>query len=88
METLPIEITRKIYEYDSTYRNVFNKVLIQLKCHFFIYNCHLCFKRWQKCLCYCSVCHTYLKYCHQIYYDQEEEDYEDVLPDIVQLGFG
>ena len=35
MDNLPIEITRKIYEYDSTYREIFNRVLIQLKCHFF-----------------------------------------------------
>ena len=34
MLDLPVEITRKIYEYDSTYCEVFNKVLIQLKCHF------------------------------------------------------
>ena len=37
MLDLPIEITRKIYEYDPTYRYVFNKVLVQLKCNFFIY---------------------------------------------------
>ena len=87
MLDLPIEITRKIFEYDSTYRNVFNKVLVQLRCNFFIYNCHLCCKKWQTCLCYCSVCKTYLKYCHQIYYD-EDDDYEDNLPDFIQLGFG
>ena len=34
MNNLPIEITRKIYEYDSTYHNVFKKVLVQLRCHF------------------------------------------------------
>ena len=86
MDNLPIEITRKIYEYDSTYRTVFKKVLIQLKCHFFIYNCHECFKPWQRCFCYCRICKTYLRFCHQIYYG-EDEDNDDDSPDIIQLGF-
>ena len=86
MLDLLIEITRKIYEYDSTYRYVFNKVLVQLKCNFFIYNCHLCCKPWNSCYCYCKVCKSYLKFCHQIYFDQEST-YEDDLPDIIPLGF-
>ena len=86
MENLPFEITRKIYEYDPTYRYVFNKVLIQLKCNFFIYNCHECFKPWNSCFCYCKTCKTFLKYCHQIYFDSNST-YEDDLPDITQLGF-
>ena len=85
MDNLPIEITRKIYEYDSTYREIFNRVLIQLRVNFYIYNCHLCCKKWQKCMCYCSVCHTYLKLCHQIYYEYGD-DYEDDLHDIIPLG--
>ena len=85
MDKLPVEITRKIYEYDSTYRNVFGKVLIQLRCHFFIYNCHLCYRKWNDCFCYCKVCKTYLKYCHQLYYD-EHSTYEDNKPDIIPLG--
>lgn len=86
MDNLPIEITRKIYEYDSTYRDVFNRVLIQLRVNFYIYNCHECCKKWQKCMCYCDVCNTYLKFCHQIYYEQDD-GYEDDLPDIIPLGF-
>ena len=86
MLDLPIEITRKIYEYDPTYRYVFNKVLVQLKCNFFIYNCHECFKPWNSCYCYCKVCKTFLKFCHQIYFDSNST-YEDDLPDITQLGF-
>ena len=86
MDDLPIEIITQIYDYDSTYRDVFNKVLIQLKCNFFIYNCHLCCKPWNSCYCYCSVCHTYLKFCHQIYFDQDST-YDDDLPDIIPLGF-
>lgn len=86
MLDLPIEITRKIYEYDPTYRYVFNKVLVQLKCNFFIYNCHECFKPWNSCFCYCKTCKTFLKYCHQIYFDSNST-YEDDLPDITQLGF-
>ena len=87
MDNLPIEITRKIYEYDSTYREVFNRVLIQLRVNFFIYNCHLCNRRWNLCYCYCSVCRTYLKYCHQIYYDENSVYEDNDLPDIIPLGF-
>ena len=86
MDNLPIEITRKIYEYDSTYREIFNRVLTQLRVNFYIYNCHLCCKKWQKSMCYCDVCRTYLKICHQIYYEQYDY-YEDDLPDIIPLGF-
>ena len=86
MDNLPIEITRKIYEYDSTYREIFNRVLIQLRVNFYIYNCHLCCKPSNKCFCYCNVCRTYLKFCKQIYFNQDSV-YEDETPDIVQLGF-
>ena len=44
MDKLPVEITRKIYEYDYTYRDKFDKVLMQLRCHCFIYNCQICCK--------------------------------------------
>lgn len=86
MDNLPIEITRKIYEYDSTYHNVFKKVLVQLRVKFFIYNCYDCCRPWNKCFCYCDVCKTYLKYCRQIFYD-ENDTYEDETPTIIQLGF-
>ena len=86
MDNLPIQITRETYSYDSTYRNVFNKVMVQLKVHFFIYNCNLCCKPWNSCYCWCPVCKTYLKFCHQIFYD-ENSTYEDDVPDIIPLGF-
>ena len=87
MDKLPVEITRKIYEYDSTYRDIFKRVLIQLRVNFYVYNCHLCCRPWKSCYCYCSVCKTYLKYCHQIYYNQDDDYEEDDLPDIIPLGF-
>ena len=88
MENLPIEITRTIYEYDPTYRYVFNKVLVQLKCNFFIYNCNECCKKWNDCFCYCKTCKTYLKYCHQIYFDSNSTDEDDDnISQIIQLGF-
>ena len=87
MDKLPVEVIRKIYEFDSTYREVFNRVLIQLRVNFFIYNCHLCHRRWNVCYCYCSVCRTYLKYCHQIYYDENSVYEDNDLPDIIPLGF-
>ena len=86
MDNLPAEVIRKIYEYDSTYKIKFGKVLAQLTAHIFIYNCRICFKPYNKCFCYCSVCKTYLKYCQQIFFDNEST-YEDDLNDIVQLGF-
>ena len=85
MDKLPVEITGKIYEYDSTYRNVFDKALIQLGCNFFIYRCHLCCRKWNVCYCYCSICRTYLRLCHQICYD-ENSMLEDDLNEIIPLG--
>ena len=86
MDNLPVEVIRKIYSYDSTYKIKFDKVLTQLKAHIFIYNCRICFKPYNKCCCYCSVCKTYLKFCQQIYYD-EMSTYEDELKMITALGF-
>ena len=85
MDKLPVEITRKIYEYDDTFKIEFDKVLKQLRCFCFFYRCHFCFKQWNNCSCYCKVCKTYLKYCHQLYYD-ENSTYEDDLLDIIPLG--
>ena len=42
MDKLPTEITRKIYEYDSTYKELFDKTLKQLRCYCFIYRCSQC----------------------------------------------
>ena len=86
MDNLPIEviIIIIIYEYAYTYNIKFDKVLKQLSAHCFIYNCHKCFKPWNNCCCYCDVCKTYLKLCHQIYYD-EKSTYEDELEHIIGL---
>ena len=42
MEILPVEVIRRIYEYDSTYNIKFDKVLTQLIAHIFIYDCRIC----------------------------------------------
>ena len=85
MDKLPIEIMIQIYEYDPTYKNKFDKVLKQLSAHCFICRCSECFKRWNNCLCYCVTCGTYLKFCRQIYVDQDSV-YEDNLNGVIQLG--
>ena len=86
MDKLPVEVIRRIYEYGSTYKIKFDKVLTQLSAHCFIYNCRICFKPYNNCYCYCSRCKTYLKFCQQIYYD-EMSTYEDELKMITALGF-
>ena len=77
--------TTYIYEYDRTDNNKFDKVLKQMAARCFIYTCHKCFKPWNNCPCYCHVCKTYLRYCHQILYD-EMGTYEDDLAIIIPLG--
>ena len=74
-----------IYEYDSTYKIKFAKVLKQLSAHCFIYRCHIRFKPYFNYCCYCAVCKTYLKLCHQIYYD-EKRTYEDELEKVIALS--
>ena len=86
MGKLPSTIIQHIYEDDNTYKIKVDKVLKQLSAHCFIYNCHKCFKPWNNWYCYCLVCKTYIKYCHQIYYD-EMSTYEDGVNDVIQLGF-
>ena len=86
MDKLPVEVIRKLYEYDNTYKIRFAKVLTQLTAHCFIYNCRICCKPYNNCCCYCVVCKTYLKLCQQIYYD-ELSTYEDDLKMITALGF-
>ena len=58
MDKLPVEVIRKMYEYDNTYKITFDKVLTQLTAHCFIYNCRICFKPYNNCCCYCVVCKT------------------------------
>ena len=86
MDNLPAHIIQHIYEYDNTYKEKFDKGLTQLKAHIFIYHCRICFKPYNNCCCYCSVCKTYLKFCQQIYFDQLST-YEDELQVITALGF-
>ena len=86
MDNLPVEVIRKICSYDSTYKIKFDKVLKQLTAHCFIYNSRICFKPYNNCYCYCSRCKAYLKFCQQLYFDNEST-YDDDLNDIVQLGF-
>ena len=85
MDKLPIEVIRNIYEYDPTYNIKFDRVLKQLYAHCFIYRCSECFKPYNHCFCYCSTCRTYLRFCRQIYYDQDST-YEDDLEQIIALS--
>ena len=85
MNNLPIDTIRNIYEYDSTYRDQFDKTLRQLRVFCFVYRCHLCCLKWNHCSCYCKVCKTYLKFCQQIYYD-ENSTYEDELEAVIGLS--
>ena len=85
MVKLHSNIIQHIYEYDATYKTKFDKVLKPLSAHSFIYNCHKCFKPWNNCYCYCSVCKAYFKFCQQIYYD-EMSTYEDELKQIIALS--
>ena len=86
MGNLPVEVIRQTYSYDPTYKEHFDKVLLQLNMHCFIYRCSECFKPYNQCFCYCRTCRTYLRSCRQIYFqmgDMTEDDVED----IVGLGF-
>ena len=86
MDKLPVEGIRRIYEYGSTSKIKFDKVLKQMMAHCFIYNCRICCKPYNNCCCYCVVCKTYPKFCQQICYD-ELSTYEDELKVISALGF-
>ena len=85
-QILPDEVITHIYRYDPTYTEHFDKVLKQSMAHCFIYNGHKCFKPCDNCYCYCKVCKTYLKYCHQTCYD-EMSTYEDDLAILTPLCF-
>ena len=86
MGNLPVEIIRNIYSYDPTYKGHFDKVLKQMRCHCFIYNCHERFKPWNNCYCYFKVSKTHLKLGHQVFHD-EMSTYEDELEAIIPVGF-
>ena len=85
MNNLPIDIIRNIYEYDNTYRESFDKTLRQLRVFCFVYRCSECFKPYNKCFCYCNVCKTYLRFCKQIYFENNDME-EDELNDIIELS--
>ena len=85
MNKLPNDIIRNIYEYDSTYRDQFDKTLRQLRCFCLIHRCEICFKPYNKCFCYCNVCKTYLRFCKQIYFENNDPE-EDELNDIIALS--
>ena len=85
MDKLTSIIIQHIGESDNTYNIKFDKVLKQLSAHCFICNSHVCFKPWNDCFCYCKICRTYLKYCHQNYYDKMST-YEDELEHIIALS--
>ena len=82
MDSLPSNIIQHIYEHDDIYKITFDK---QLSAHCFKYNCHICFKPWNNCCCYCEICNTYLKLCRQIY-DDEKSTYDDELEMINALS--
>ena len=85
MNNLPNDIIRNIYEYDNTYRESFDKTLRQLRVFCFVYRCSECFKPYNKCFCYCNVCKTYLRFCKQIYFENNDPE-EDELNDIIELS--
>ena len=82
----PDEVIRNIYRYDSTYTTIFDKVLLRLNIHCFIYRCSECFKPNNQCFCYCRTCRTYLRFCRQLYF-KDGDMTEDDINDIVGLGF-
>ena len=85
MDKLPPNKIQHIYSYDPTYKYNFDKVLKQMMAHCFIYDCHKCFKPWSNCYCYCPVCKTYFKYCHQVFCN-EMGTYGYDLAIIIPLG--
>ena len=74
----PDEVIRNNYKYDSSYKEIVDTALIQLKAHVFIYRCCWCFKAFNMCYCDCPVCQTYRRFCQQIYgpFDMEEDNLE------------
>ena len=82
MDKLPTTIVQQIYEYDSNYKDTFDKVLISLKMHCFMYRCPECYKPYDQCFCYCQTCRAYLRFCRQLYFkdgDMTEDDLEDII---------
>ena len=84
MDKLPTTIIQHLYEYDSTYKHMFDKVLFQLNMHCVMYRCSVCFKPYNQCVCYCRTCRTYLIFCRQLYFDSNSMT-EDGIYDIVPM---
>ena len=55
MDNLPVEVIKKMYSYDNTYKIKIGKVLTQLTAHCFIYNCRICFKPYNNCWLLCCL---------------------------------
>ena len=84
MDKLPSSIIQTIYEYNSTYKEKYDKVLRQLRCYAFIYRCDSCYKPFNKCWCYCPDCRTFKRFCKQIYFQPNDME-DDCLEGIIQM---
>ena len=82
MDNLPVGVIRQIYSYDPVYKEQFDKVLLQLNIHCFVYRCYECFKPYNQCCCSCRTCRTNLRFGRQTYFqmgDMTEDDVEDIV---------
>ena len=82
----PDGVIRNIYKYDSIYKDIIAKVLLQLNMHCFVYRCPECSKPYKQCFCYCQTCRTCLRLCRQLYF-KDCDMTEDDLEDLIGLGF-
>ena len=71
MDKLPFEVTRSVCSYDPTYKDIFDKVLISLKVHCFVYRCDRCCRHYNDCYCCCKTWRTFLRCCKQLYFDPQ-----------------
>ena len=85
MDKLSTTIIQHIYDYDSTYKVKFDKMLLHMNMHCCIYRCSECFKPYNQCFCYCQTCGTYLRFCEQLYFKDGDMTEEDII-DITGLG--
>ena len=81
MDKLPSNIIQHIYEYDPTYK--FWNSCLPISTYTDVPNVS---KNGIHVFGYCKICRTYLRFCHQIYFDKDSV-YEYDLNDIVQLSF-
>ena len=52
MDKLPTTIIQELYDYGSMYKDMFDKVLIQLNLHCCMYRCSECYKPYNQCFWY------------------------------------